>query len=246
MTEYLNLTQENLAEEHICCAIADKKHQAGVAAKKAWLVDRLAEGHVFRKLRARGKVFIEYAPLETAWTPVTGDNYLYIYCLWVAGAFKGGGHARDLLGYCLEDARERGKSGVCVVSSKKKRPFLSDGAFMRRHGFVPVDEFDDGHELLALSFDGSTPRFAPSARKGGIAEKGLTIYFGRQCPYTADCVRQVGEHCEANRIPVKFVAVDSLEKAKSLPCLFNNWAVCNKGKFATVHLPNAAQLKRFL
>ena len=46
-------------------------------------------GHVFRKLNAKGVVFIEYAPLETAWVPVIGDNYYYIYCLWVAGPYKG-------------------------------------------------------------------------------------------------------------------------------------------------------------
>ena len=34
---YLNLTAENLDSQHVCCAIADKKHQCGVAAKKKWL-----------------------------------------------------------------------------------------------------------------------------------------------------------------------------------------------------------------
>ena len=85
--QFINLTIENIDKEHLCCAIADKKHQAGVAVKKNWLKERIAEGHVFRKLDEKGKVFIEYAPLETAWVPVHGDNYLYIYCLWVAGSF---------------------------------------------------------------------------------------------------------------------------------------------------------------
>ena len=30
MNEYVNLTLENIEKEHICCAIGDKKHQAGV------------------------------------------------------------------------------------------------------------------------------------------------------------------------------------------------------------------------
>ena len=46
---------------------------------------------MFRKLNARGKIFIEYEPLETAWVPIIGKNYEYIYCLWVAGSFKGKG-----------------------------------------------------------------------------------------------------------------------------------------------------------
>ena len=34
---FINMTIDNLEEEHICCAIADKKHQCGVGVKKEWL-----------------------------------------------------------------------------------------------------------------------------------------------------------------------------------------------------------------
>ena len=57
--------------------------------------------HVFRKLNARGKVFIEYEPIETAWTPIIGYNYIYVYCLWVVGSFKGNGIAKVLLEYAI-------------------------------------------------------------------------------------------------------------------------------------------------
>ena len=69
---FITLTPENVMSEHLCCAIADKKHQTGVNDKRNWLAERIKEGHVFRKLDAQGKVFIEYAPLETAWVPVVG------------------------------------------------------------------------------------------------------------------------------------------------------------------------------
>ena len=81
-TEFINLTAENLAHEHLCCIIRSKKPHPGIDAKRQWLSDRLKEGHVFRKLNAKATVFIEYAPLETAWVPVIGDNYYYLYCLW--------------------------------------------------------------------------------------------------------------------------------------------------------------------
>lgn len=243
---YINLTAENLDSQHVCCAIADKKHQCGVAAKKKWLRERLAEGHVFRKLDDRGKVFIEYAPLETAWTPVLGDNYLYIYCLWVAGSFKGKGHAAALLGYCIEDAKARGKSGVCVLSSRKKKPFMADKKFFMKYGFETVDTTEDGYELLALSFDGSLPRFAQNVKKQAIPGKELTIYYGMQCPFIPNCIEQVKGYCEANSVPLELVAVDSLEAAKALPCVFNNWAVFKDGRFETVHLLNEGQLKKLL
>ena len=85
--DFVNLTTENLAGEHLCCIIRSKKLHQGIDAKKQWLSDRLREGHVFRKLNAKATVFIEYAPLETAWVPITGDNYFYVYYLWVLGSY---------------------------------------------------------------------------------------------------------------------------------------------------------------
>lgn len=245
MGEYINLSTENLLSEHMCCAIADKKHQSGVDIKRAWLKERLEEGHVFRKLNAKGKVFIEYAPLDKAWVPVVGQNYMYIYCLWVSGSYKGKGYGRELLEYCIADSKERGMSGVCVISSRKKMPFLSDKAFLQRFGFETADTSGD-YELLALTFDGTRPRFAESAKSQSIEGKELTIFYSAQCPYIANCIDQVMGYCKKNDIPLSLLAVDSLEKAKALPCVFNNWAVFYGGEFKTVHLLNEGYLKKTL
>lgn len=240
------MTMDNLEEEHICCAIADKKHQCGVGVKKEWLKDRISEGHVFRKLDERGKVFIEYSPLETAWTPVIGDNYVYIYCLWVSGSFKKKGYGKELLGYCIDEAKKQNKSGVCVISSKKKKPFLTERKFMIKYGFEMVDTIDNEYELLALSFNGSKPHFTDAAKKQSIESKDLTIYYGLQCPYIPNCINEIQAYCKANEVKLNLVKVDTLEKAKAMPCVFNNWAVFYDGKFETVHLLNEGYLKKML
>ncbi|MEG1149617.1 MAG: GNAT family N-acetyltransferase, partial [Niameybacter sp.] len=195
--QFKNITLEHIDEEHICCAIADKKHQCGVTNKKEWMRERLTEGHVFRKLDVRGKVFIEYAPLEKAWIPILGENYLYIYCLWVSGAFKGKGYGKALLEYCIEDARRSGKSGICILTSKKKKPYLSDKKFIETYGFKVVDTVE-AYELLALSFDGTKPTFTEQVRHGKINSKRLTIYYGQQCPFIPHCVEEVRNFCEAH------------------------------------------------
>lgn len=51
-TDFINLTAENLAGEHLCCIIRSKTAHPDVEAKRQWLADRLKEGHVFRKLDA--------------------------------------------------------------------------------------------------------------------------------------------------------------------------------------------------
>ncbi len=244
-TDFINLTPENLASEHLCCAISDKKHQRGVDTKREWLTERLPEGHTFRKLNQKGKVFIEYAPLETAWVPVVGENYMFIYCLWVSGSFKGKGYGASLLNYCIDDAKRQGKSGVCVLSASKKKPFLTEKKFVQRYGFETVDAIGE-YELMALSFDGSKPRFADSAQRQGIDSQALTVYYSLQCPYIPNCIKEVEAICTANNIPLELVKVDTLEKAKSVPCVFNNWAVFYQGKLATLHLLNEGYLKKLL
>ncbi len=92
--EFKNLTTENIADEHLCCLIRTRTKNPGIEAKREWLAERLKEGHVFRKLDIKGCVFIEYAPLETAWVPIVGENYIYIYCLWVSGSRREAGMER--------------------------------------------------------------------------------------------------------------------------------------------------------
>lgn len=244
--QFINLTAGNLADEHICCVIRSKKRHPGIEAKKQWLLERLSEGHVFRKLDAKATVFIEYAPLETAWVPVAGDNYLYLYCLWVTGAPKGNGYGKSLMEYCLNDAKEKGRSGVCMLGAKKQKSFLSDQAFAKKYGFEAVDDTDNGYELLALSFDGTTPRFAPNAKKSKIESRELTVYYDMQCPFVCQNIDMIKRYCEESAVPVSLIHVDSLEKAKSLPCVFNNWSVFYKGEFVTVNLFDATYLKKLL
>lgn len=244
--DFVTITAENLLNEHLGCIIRSKKSHPGVDAKRQWLADRLKEGHVFRKLPVKAPVFIEYAPLETAWVPVTGDNFVYLYCLWVSGDYKGKGYGRMLMEDCLADAKKQGKSGVCMLGAKKQKAWLSDQSFAKKFGFEVVDTTGNGYELLALSFDGTKPTFAQNAKNETIAAKELTIYYDMQCPYSYQTVEKIREYCETNGIPASFLRVDTLQQAKELPCAFNNWAVFYKGKFETVNLLSVDSLKRIL
>ena len=51
---------------------------------------------------------------------------------------------------------------------------------------------------------------------------------------------------EQNGIPVQFLLVDTLQKAKELPCVFNNWAVFYQGRFVTVNQLDGAVLEKLL
>lgn len=246
MNEYINLNEENIDKEHICCAIGDPKHQEGVDKKKEWIKSKLKDGHVFRKLNARGKTFIEYEPVETAWVPITGKNYEYIYCLWVAGSFKGKGIGKELLEYAIKDAKEKNMNGLCTLTSKKKKPFIGDKKFFLHFGFEVVDEVGD-YELLALKFNNEgVPKFNDNARKMKIEDKDFTIYYSRECPYTLYEVKELTDYAKENNIKINFIKVDTLEKAKEVPCIFNNWANFYKGEFISNTILNANSFAKLI
>ena len=246
MNEYINLTVDNIDHEHICCAIGDPKHQDGVNKKKEWIKSKLKDGHVFRKLNARGKTFIEYEPVETAWVPITGKNYMYIYCLWVAGSFKGKGIGKELLEYAINDAKNKNMNGICTLVSLKKKPFIGDKKFFEHYGFKVIDTIND-YELLALQFNSSEiPKFTDSARNMKIDSEDFTIYYSNECPYVEYEVKELSDYAKENSIKLNFVKIDTLEKAKKVPCVFNNWANFYKGKFVSNTILNANALKKLL
>ncbi len=246
MNEYVNLTLENIDDEHICCAIGDKKHQKGVADKKEWIKSKLENGHVFRKLNVRGKVFIEYEPIETAWVPIVGKNYEYIYCLWVAGRYKGKGIAKELLEYAINDSKEKGMSGICTLASKKKKPFVGEKQFFLHYGFKVVDEIGD-YELLALQFDDkATPEFNENSRKMTIDSEDFTVYYSDACPYVEYEVQELTEYAKDKNIKINFIKIDTPEKAKNVPCVFNNWANFYKGKFISNTILNANSFEKLI
>ena len=243
---FIDLTPENLAGEHLCCIIRSKKPHPGVEEKRRWLAERLREGHVFRKLDEKGTVFIEYAPLETAWVPVVGDNYLYIYCLWVTGSHKGKGYGRALLESCLADARAKGKSGVWHAGGGE-----AEGVALRPVLCPEIRLCRGRHRGDRLCAAGPLsgrhpPPLRPCRQQGTIDGQELTIYYDAQCPFIHQCVEKIAAFCEAGGIPLSLVRVDSLAQAKALPCPFNNFAVFYRGQFQTVNLLDEAAVRRLL
>ena len=79
-----------------------------------------------------------------------------------------------------------------------------------------------------------------------MEEQELTIWYDDQCPYILQRVELIGQYCGEKGIPVSLRKVETLEQAKALPCVFNNWAVFYKGRFETVNLPDIPTLERIL
>ncbi len=245
---YVTLNAENLEAQHLCCALGDPKHRAGVAAKKAWLRERFREGLVFQKLDVRGKAFIEYAPGETAWRPVVADRWLVIHCLWVSGQLAGKGHARTLLQSCLDDAARQKRTGVAVISARTKRPFLAAPAFFRKHGFEEVDAAGE-FTLLArrLKKTGPDPRFAAAVKAPGRpAGGGFVGRYTDQCPFNAHWAKEVAVALEKAGRTARLEHVTRLDEAQRVRSPLGAYGLERDGALVSHCLLTAGAVGRML
>ncbi|GAB6121197.1 GNAT family N-acetyltransferase [Dysgonomonas termitidis] len=245
----ITLSPGNIATEHICCSISSKSTETGVAAKKEWLSCRMQEGLRFKKLDARGKVFIEYIPAVNAWVPIMADGYLYINCFWVSGSFKGKGYGKQLLAGCEADALKNGYKGVVLIVGQKKKPFLSDKAFMLCHGYEISDSCPPFFELAVKRFDKDAPlpRFNDSARKGmGDGIKGIDIFYTAQCPFTVPYTKLLEPVILASDYPVRLHQITTKEMAQNHLAPVTSYCVFINGKFFTNEILTPDKLKRII
>lgn len=232
--DIVKLTKENISREHICCAIASEKDPQ-VCSKKEWLSERFEEGLTFLKGDMRGKCFIEYIPAEFAWVPIEAEGYMHINCFWVSGQFKGHGYSNELLDACIKDSLERGKRGPCVISSPKKRAFLSDPEHLKYKGFRTVDSAEPFFTLMYLPFEEGAPLpcFRESAKRQLVEGEGFVLYYTHGCPFTAKYVPIVAGIAAENGIPFRSVLLDSREAAQNAPAAWTNYAPFYSGEYVT-------------
>ncbi len=246
--EIITLNEQNIADEHICCAISDKKCKTGYEAKKEWLKQQFGKEYVFKKMNVRGKVFIEYVPAENAWSPIDAPGYLYIDCFWVSGKYKGKGNGSMLYEACLQDAQN--KNGIVVITSKKKQPFLNDKKFFKQKGFTLCDTAEPYFELWhkKLQNNAPTPKFKNCAKNGTCDNKnGLTVYYTNGCPFTEYYVNtELQNVANKKEIPLAIHKIETVEQAQNHFVPYTNYSVFYDGKFITQHILNEKYLEKFI
>lgn len=246
--EFVIVNEENIEQEHICCAISEKKGETCVSSKKAWMKERFQDGLVFRKLDARGKVFIEYIPAEKAWCPLIADGYMHINCFWVSGMYKGKGYANQLLEQCIEDAKAQGKCGITIVASEKKRGYLPDPDYMKYKGFLVADTASPFFVLYYLPFTKETPvpKIKECAKHGKIDEKGLVLYYTNQCPHVDKYAPLIGEVAKQYGTTIQFHKIETTEQAQNAPTPFTTYSFFYDGEFVQNEIFGGKKFEKFL
>jgi ribosomal protein S18 acetylase RimI-like enzyme len=231
---------KNISEEHICCAISDKKCADSYQAKKNWLTKEFNNGYVFRRINERAKVFIEYGLAENAWIPITAPNYLNINCFWVSGKYKKNGYGKTLLQTAIDDAKKQGKDGLVTVVGSKKFHFMSDTKWLLGQGFEEVERISSGFSLLALKINNKAnkPEFNESVKSGTCPNKrGIVVYYSNRCPYAEFHAKESLVETAKNRnLPLKVIKLKTMEEAQNAPSPATIFSLFLDGKFMTTDI----------
>lgn len=246
--EILKLTYKNIQDEHICCAISDKKCKPWYEKKKEWLKTEFKNGYNFQKVDVRGKVFIEYVPIESSWLPLKGNNFMVINCFWVSGQFKGKGNGKRLLEQCLADSK--GMNGIIAVSSDKKRPFMTDPKFLKHHGFEIIDEAAPYFKLWGLKTnpDAEFPQFMDSAKSGHCPNKnGIVAYYSNTCPFTDYYTNELlRKYAKENNLPLEINHINSQEDGRKMPIPWIINSVFYNGNLVTLEMKVERHLEKLI
>lgn len=260
-SEYIQLSEEKLDQQHICCAISDKKCGDSYQAKKDWLKTEFKHGYVFKRLDERAKVFIEYGPAEHSWQPVDADNYMLLGCFWVSGKYKGQGHGKALLAQAVKDAKQQGMQGIATVvggPKNKKFHFMSDAKWLLSQGFTVADSLPTGFQLLRLDFTEEQQKgqekdqslkpigFKSNVKNNKIkTDKGCLVYYSNRCPFAEYHVKNsLVQTCAEQGIKLTSIKLDTRQKAQSCPTPATIFSLYLDGKFITTDL-SACMPQRF-
>jgi GNAT superfamily N-acetyltransferase len=240
MKEFIELSPENIASEHICCAFSDKKCAESYQAKKDWLSKEFAQGTVFRRIDDRAKVFIEYGPAENAWIPIIASNFLNINCFWVSGKYKGNGYGKALLQSAIDDAKRLGKDGLITVVGTQKFHFMSDTKWLMHQGFEEVEKTSSGFSLLALKINKevANPTFNNSVKTAECFHKeGIVVYYSNRCPFAEFHITEsLRETASKRNLALKIIKLETMEQAQVAPSPGTIFSLFFDGKFITTDI----------
>jgi len=246
--EILKLTANNIQEQHICCAISDKKCKNGYEKKKDWLKTEFKNGYTFQKVAVRGKVFIEYVPIENSWLPLEGKNFMVINCFWVSGQFKGKGNGKRLIQECFEDAKEM--DGIVAISSDKKRPFMTDPKFLKHQGFEIIDDAKPFFKLWGLKTNPNAefPKIMETAKSGTCPnKKGITAYYSNTCPFTEYYTNELLRgYAEKKGVPLTINHINSKEIGRQMPIPWIINSVFYNGELVSLEMKVDRHLEKLI
>jgi hypothetical protein len=133
---------------------------------------------------------IEYVPIEETNFPVSGENLVFIDCIWVIPPFWRNGAAKNLMQTFFDKTHDLDFSGAAVIAYEKESWWgffdYMPNWFFQKSGFRQVER--DGNSILMLKDykDAKPPQFIlpeqkPTFKPGKLRAE---LFWSGQCPYS--------------------------------------------------------------
>jgi len=243
--EIINVTPENVAQETFFCA-RDPKSRS-FQAKNEWFKERFKEGMKIKIMKDNENqiAFIEYIPAEYAWRPVEADNYMFIHCMFTySNAEKGKGYGSELICVCEEEAKQSGKRGVAVMTSKGV--WITDKRIFEKQGYTQSDK-KGRFELMCKKFDPAAPDPKLIDWEVNIKQyQGWHLLYSDQCPWHGKSVKAISEVAIEHGIHINIQKVTSSKEAKQMPSGFGVFNLIRDGKLLEDHYISEARFRNIL
>lgn len=231
----ITVTADNVEDAGVYC-IKNKKSQ-GYHDKIAWFKDKINNGLKIKIIEnGDGKQigFIEYISSEQAWRPVKAKNYYFIQCITVMSKKdRQQGIGKLLIDACLDDARDNGKIGACVMTSDGS--WMANKHLFTKNGFVEAQTLDRFELLFKAIDDNPTPPEFHDWTKQQEKYKGWNLIYSDQCPWHEKSVTDLLNAAHDHGIDLKVEKINSPSEAQNGPSGFGTYALIKDGNLLSDH-----------
>jgi len=246
MTNITDITPENVQKETLFCIKDIKK--PGFNSKRKWFEKQYKLGLRMKILKDNADKmigFIEYIPAINAWRPVTGNNYMFIHCMYVyPNKNKNKGYGSLLIKEAENAAKNEKMDGICAMTSKGA--WISDKRIFENNGFVQVDQ-RGRFELLFKKWE-------PKAKDPELIDwtanqkkyKGWHLVYADQCPWHEKSVIALLNTALDFGINLNITKLSNANEAKEAPSGYGVFSLLHNGKLIEDHYLSATRFRNIL
>lgn len=243
--EIINVTPSNAEQATFFC-IKDIK-SPGFKSKKRWFEKRYAEGLRMKILKINDKMvgFIEYVPVEQAWRPINAPEFMFIHCIAVYyKKDRSKGYGAILVEEAVNEARAKGLSGVCTMTSKG--PWVAEKDIFEQNGFEIVEK-RGRFELLSKKWDeeAQDPQLIDWT-KNQKKYQGWHLIYADQCPWHEKPAFDLFNTAMDFGIDLNVKKMESVKEAKEAPSGFGVFNLLHDGNLIEDHYISATRFRNIL
>ena len=243
--EIIHVTPENAEQETFFC-IKDIK-SPGFNSKLRWFEKRYAEGLRLKILKINKKLigFIEYVPADKAWRPINAPEFMFIHCIVVySKKDRSKGFGAILVEEVVKEARAKGLSGVCTMTSKGA--WVAEKDIFEQNGFAIVEK-RGRFELLSKKWgeEAQDPQLIDWT-KNQKKYRGWHLIYADQCPWHEKSAFDLLNTAMDFGIDLNVKKIESVKEAKEAPSGFGVFNLLHDGKLLEDHYISSTRFKNIL